>query len=194
MKSNDQDFSPSRRQFFVNAALAGIATSTFPFWLSGCKQAGGKTQIIDGQAPFNVWAEMIEVLKTSPDNYPARKEALIAAGDLEAMLRFVRDELILIPARRDGLRGAGGELKYGMEHALRCGMATPREKAEILKDMFNTAGIEATVKLEEAAFSEAEIIDLFLRDYDREFAPQVSKAQINRWSDLIEFGFAAHEV
>ncbi|MEO0341124.1 MAG: hypothetical protein AAF242_18160 [Bacteroidota bacterium] len=130
MKPNDQNFSPGRRQFFINTALAGIATSTLPFWLSGCKKGGtGETQIIDGQAPFNVWAEMIEVLKTSPDNYPARKDALIAQGDPEAMLRFVRDELILVPPRRDNLKGAGREVKYGSDHALRCGLATPREKS-----------------------------------------------------------------
>lgn len=184
MEHENKNFSPGRRQFFINAALAGIAAGTLPFWLTSCSDTG-ETQTIDGQAPFNVWAEMVEVLKTSPDNLVARKNKLITSADPEAMLQFVRDEIILIPARPGSIGALSRELKWGVRQALRCGMATAREKAEILADMLQSAGFEAKIVLEDSKFEESEIPDLFLRSYNREFAPEISKKQIKRWSELM---------
>src|SRR5699024_9203095 len=106
---------------------------------------------------------MIEVLEKSPDHLPGQRKALIASKDPKAMAEFVRDCFQPLPTS-SFMRDLGRNIFYGTETALRCGIATPREKAEILKDMLVEAGFEARVILENTEISEKRIKEIAFRN------------------------------
>ena len=113
---------PSRRDFFIKMALAGVATTLPPMVLSSCadeiKFKG------TGKAPFKVWEEMLQAIKTSPDYLPQRVEDLIALKDPEAMYNFVKNQIVLIPTTANAISyyDLGNGMKWGLEGVLRCGM------------------------------------------------------------------------
>ncbi|MBR9855710.1 MAG: hypothetical protein GYB37_14215, partial [Algicola sp.] len=128
----------NRREFMELVGIGSAGFSFSPLLLMGCESN-------DPSVPFGVWKEMIAALEQSPDHLPGRKKALVAAKDPKAMIEFVRDSLQMIPEIGQFLHQANRLSIYGTDVALRCGLATPREKAEILKDMLVEAGFEAKV-------------------------------------------------
>ncbi len=183
MKNNSTTAkSPSRRDFFIKMALAGVASTLPPLVLSSCEEEL-KYQGT-GKAPFKVWEEMLQAIKTSPDYLPQRVEDLIALKDPEAMYNFVKNKIVLMPveAKYISYYDLGCGMKWGLEGVLRCGMATPREKVELLHQMFQKAGIESKVVYEYTAIKEEEVPSFFYRPIDREFNPEISKSQIKSWT------------
>lgn len=172
---------PSRRDFFTKIALAGVACQ-LPLYLTSCGDEGSPF-VGSGRAPFKVWEEMIQAIMTSPDYLPGRMERLIGAGDLKAMYQFVKDELVLIPPQENSIRGMGKQFKWGLDGVLRCGLATPREKAELLHFMFTEAGISSKVMYEKTSIDESDVPSFFFRPMEREFAPSISKKQLRQWRD-----------
>ncbi len=171
--------SPGRRDFFTKIALASVACY-LPTSLISCKDDGA-IFTGTGKAPFKVWEEMLEVVMTSPDYLPGRMERLIASKDLSAMYHFVKDEITLIPTTRKGLSGMGTKFKWGLAGVLRCGMATPREKAELLNYMYAEAGITSKVVFERTSIKKEEVPAIFFRPTKTEFSPTISKKQLKNW-------------
>lgn len=105
-----------------------------------------------GPPDTNVWA-WLEARRTevrqSPDHLPARAEALVAAGDAEAIFAFVRDTLTVVPTGRDYGYHSGDEALWrtGPRGVLRSGSGTPREIADVLADLLTRAGHPAHVVL-----------------------------------------------
>ena len=172
---------PSRRDFFTKIALASVACH-LPLYMTSC-DSGNPDFIGSGRAPFKVWEEMIQAIMTSPDYLPGRMARLIAAGDLKAMYHFVKDEIVLIPPQENGLRGMGNQFKWGLDGMLRCGFATPREKAELLNHMFVEAGVPSKVMYERTSIDPQQVPSFFLRPMARDFAPQISEKQLRQWRD-----------
>ncbi len=110
-------------------------------------------------------------------------KALIASKDPEAMYNFVKNEIILIPTTTNAISYSdlGYGFKWGIEGVLRCGMATPREKAELLSQMYTKAGISAKVVYEYTAIKATDVPAFFYKPIDREFNPDISKNQFKRW-------------
>ncbi|MBJ2173980.1 hypothetical protein JBL43_07010 [Aureibaculum sp. A20] len=180
-KKAKTDQIPSRRDFFVKIALASVAVSLPPFMLSSCEN---KIEYQgSGLSPFKVWEEMLEALKTSPDFLPQRVEDLIVSKDLEAMYNFVKNEITLIPTTTNAISNydLGNGHKWGLEAVLRCGMATPREKADLLAQMYTKAGISSKVVYENTAITENDVPSFFNRPIDRAFKPDISNSQFKRW-------------
>lgn len=176
-----------RRNFMKLMALASGGMMLPPFVI-GCSSCESNTAALlpETDAPFGVWKQMIELLEQSPDHLPGRRKALIASKDPKAMTEFVRDSFQLIsgnPSRF--LKNHHYEFYYGLEAAMRCGMATPREKAEILKDMLTEAGFEAKVVYEAIDFSEEELQKIIFQKRIPDFAPPISKKQMKRWQKLM---------
>ena len=172
---------PSRRDFFTKIALASVACQ-MPLYLASCDDMAADF-VGSGRAPFKVWEEMVQAIMTSPDYLPGRMQRLIAAGDLKAMYHFVKDELVLIPLEENSLRGMGKQFKWGLDGVLRCGMATPREKAELLNHMYTEAGFNSKVMYESTTIETEQVPAFFLRPVTRDFAPDISKKQLRKWKD-----------
>lgn len=177
------DNSTTRREFIEQMSLLGLA-SMLPLSFFSC---GKDTADIDyqgsGLAPYKVWEEMLMAIKTSPDYLEGRMKTLIDSKNPKEMLAFVRDEIHLIPPVSDSLRNMDKIMVYGIEGVLRSGFATPREKAELLSQMLNKAGIEAEVVYEQTNFEEEEIRNLFFKPFEQKFEPLVNQKILDRWKE-----------
>lgn len=124
-------------------------------------------------------------LKTSPDFHQERVELLIKQGDLEKMFNYVRDEIRLVPARAN-FRAEGRYIKHGIDGVLRTGIATIREKVELLAYMFNKAGYETEVVREASSLTDEDVLSYYLRPFKSEFNPNVNDAQLEYWKEKLE--------
>ncbi len=118
--------------------------------VSGCR-CGGTTGTDGGvdsglaYDEFDAWREMREVVRQSPDAVPARANALVAAKDLVGLFALVRDDIALLPTTPTGFADAKTRIRWGARAALRGQAGTPRERAELLKDLYVRAGFTAEV-------------------------------------------------
>lgn len=177
----------SRRNLLRTGAGAGLAALVLGgggFALHSCTREGG-LGLADPDLgdPYDIWRQVQAALRTSPDHTSARARALVAAGDVGAIHRFVRDEIRLISAEPKRLY-LGARVKWGARAALRAGAGTAREKAEILAALIRETGRDASVMELGEAGREAEL-GIFYRDFAVPFAPQVAKGQVDRWREAL---------
>ncbi|MFP2996939.1 hypothetical protein ABN763_13565 [Spongiivirga sp. MCCC 1A20706] len=175
----------SRRLFFQQLMLAGAGAYMLPL-LQAC-ESESKLKIPKGTGlePFKTWEEMLYALSYSPDNFLAKRDRLIQEKDPKAMFKFVRDELILLPSDDQYFRYISNGFQYGTAGALRTGMATPREKANILRDMLVAAGFEARLIYEHIELSEAAVKNILFRSTQADFQPPVSNNQYKKWKKAL---------
>lgn len=96
-------------------------------------------------SPFEAWREVQQALRARPDHRVARADALVEAGDPEALFLFVRDEIATYPPATNGFTNVLNAQRWGIKGTLRGGAGTPREKAELLVSLYQRAGLEAKV-------------------------------------------------
>lgn len=172
--------SEGRRDFFKKLVLASIAVNLPLTTTLSCKEEVGF--VGSGKAPFKMWEEMLHYLKTSPDHLKNRIESLVEEGNPEKMYEFVKNEIQLIPLTKKGVGDVGKGLKWGLNYTLRCGMATPREKAELLTQMLQESGIPSRVMFESHPITKQEAQSYFFRPIDRVCAPDIPKKALKRWA------------
>jgi len=179
----------TRRQALAaaGAGAAGLAALAFFDGDFGRERGNASGNGRTGHLPYEVWDEIRTALQTSSDNLPARAAALVEAGDPEAIFAFVRDEIVTLPTERDGIgRFSLNEVvRWGSRGTLRGGAGTPREKAELLADLYTQAGIEADLVEARTPLSKAETKALFLRDVERPFDPDISDEDHQSWLDRL---------
>ena len=185
MKDLATDFNYGRRAFFQQLALGGAGLYLFPTLYSCDNNKYPPLKFGTGNPPFSVWEEMIHALKKSPDNLAARRDALVAAKDAQAMTEFIRDDLQVLPYYRTYFRHLDSQTHYGKKAALRCGLATPREKAELLKDMLVEAGFEAKVVLERTEMTEDAVKDILFTPRQAKFEPPVNPKKYKEWAEKL---------
>lgn len=171
----------SRRLFFKQLVLGGTGIALFPTLLIGCKEEATKLITGNGKPPFSVWEEIIDALEKSPDNLIGMRKHLIDKKDAKAITEFVRDGFQLLPRTTDFLHDIDRHSKYGIQAAFRCGLATPREKAEILKDMLTEAGFEARVISEKTNITIEQAKDIVFNEIKPSFAPPIPDDKIKEW-------------
>lgn len=182
MKDFENSLETRRRDFLKQFAALGLMTSIAPFSMS-CNDKELEKFTFEGRGhdPYKVWEEMLMALETSPDHLERKYKRLIAAKDPKAMFDFVRDEIHLMPVHRADLYGMQTAIKYGTKAVLRYGIATPREKAELLNEMYTKAGIQSKVVFEIIAIPDEEVPSYFYRPIPRPFSPKIDDATRNRW-------------
>lgn len=94
---------------------------------------------------FDVWREVRDVARQSPGHLPARADDVVATHDPAAIHAFVRDEIATYPPARDETYGLVSATRWGTRATLRAGAGTMREKAELLRELYERAGLTATV-------------------------------------------------
>lgn len=130
---------------------------------------------------FTVWEEIRDALRTSPDHLPARAEQLVAEGTPSAIFRFVRDEVVTYPAGMNEPGEIDHRMRWGVRGTLRGGAGTPREKAQLLVDLYRRAGFDAEVLVGDVRIDRPDVQGLFWRSSDLEFAPDVDDEQVCQW-------------
>lgn len=177
------DLEASRREFLKSLALVG-GGMCIPAFLLSCAKDEDKKEILDAtkipENRFDMWRELLKALKASPDHYLARREALVAAKDPKAMTEFVRDHIQLLPFQKTFLYNLGTAGIYGAKSALRCGMGSAFEKAQILKEMLEDAGFSAAIIHETVELSEEELKSIVFRNYRPEFAPAIDENTVKK--------------
>ena len=181
MNSKEHNFGEhnSRRAFMQQIALCYMAAH-LPLTFVGCSNEESLYEG-SGKPPYKVWEEMLMALKTCPDYLEGRMKELVISKDPEAMFNFVRDELYLMPASPKALGPIGWQFKWGLKGALRYGMATPREKAELLNQMLTDAGFTSKVMYERTNITPEQAMTFFFRPIEKKYDIEVSKKQWKQW-------------
>ena len=133
-----------------------------------------------GPLPFTVWRDIRKALRSSPDHLVARADGLVAAGDMEGLFRLVRDSIATYPSAPAAVHATRG-YRWGTRATLRGGAGTPREKADLLAELFKRAGAEAEVLVGTIAMSPAEVQKVLWKPADRAFAPDIDEAKMEGW-------------
>lgn len=180
----------SRRLFFKQLMLGSLGLYLLPT-LHSCSDEEKPLNLTPGKgaAPFNVWQEIIEALGYSSDNLPALRKHIVATKDPKQITEFVLKSLCIVPHHKNyfGYKFSNQAL-YGTEVALRTGIASPREKAEILKDMLIEAGFEARVVSEHIPLTESEVKDILFKQKKVDFQPNIPKSQYKDWQQRLGLG------
>jgi hypothetical protein len=164
------------RRGLLGASLSALVLGGSGPLLGGCGRASTSEP---EPGPYSVWREVQAALRQSPDHSAGRAAALVKAGDIDAIHRFVRDEIRLVSA--NGVRFMmGNEVRWGHRAALRAGAGTAREKAEILADLIRQTGRTAEV-VDTASLSREETRAAFFRKFEQPFNPPVEKKQLSDW-------------
>lgn len=179
MENSKQIGGTSRRAFMQQLALCYMAAH-IPLTFVACSD-DDQSYKGSGKIPYKVWEEMLMALQTCPDYLEGRMKALVASKDAEAMYNFVKDEIYLMPGSNKALGQIGWQFKWGIKGVLRSGMATPREKAELLNQMYSEAGFTSKVMYERTNITPEEALTFFLRPIQRNFNLEVSKKQWKQW-------------
>ncbi len=95
--------------------------------------------------PWRVWESTARALERSPDNLPAQAALLVQKGDPEEIFEFVRDNITTYPPSTNDMFGSESRMRWGTRATLRGGAGTPREKTELLAELYRAAGFEARV-------------------------------------------------
>ena len=169
----------ARRDFFKQLVLGGSGLLLAPYLFQSCQDEPL------GRPPFAIWEDMIKMLEQSPDHFMGRRKKLVASKDPKEMTDFVRESFQILPWQSDFLHHAPYGTIYGKQMALRCGLATPREKAEILKDMLVEAGFEAKVVLEQTEITLDEAKAIVYQKYSPDFDPPISKKKMRQWQKAL---------
>lgn len=93
---------------------------------------------------FHVWRQILDAVRASPDHLAAERDRLVAAGDVDGIIAFVRDGLTTVPATRDAM-GDADTLLWGVRGTLRTGAGSMRDKVEVLREALVAMGHDAVV-------------------------------------------------
>ncbi len=128
-----------------------------------------------------MWREIRDALRTSPDHLIARAESLIAEADPARLFEFVRDTITTYPSGPYGTAPLSAT-RWGTRGTLRGGAGTPREKAELLAELYRRAGWKAEVLQASIRTPEEAVKRLLLGASGApSFAPKISDRQLGRW-------------
>ena len=152
--------------------------------LQGCTCGGAHTPdagIDAGTDLWTAWAEISAQLALSPDNLPARADALVAGKDATKIFEFVRDAVATYPPTATGFAGAVTAQRWGLKGTLRGGAGTPREKAELLVSLYQRAGFTAEVVVGTADPAKLDGQKVLLRAAEHHDTLNYTEAQAARW-------------
>ncbi len=173
----------SRREFMQLAALvtAGIA--------AGCTRgelttASTAADLPLGDLPYSIWEQVREVVRASPDHLPAAAARAVASKNPEEIFTFVRDRISVLPPSLEGFTRSVTGRRWGARGTLRCGFGTPRERVDLLVDLYRQAGYDAEV-VEGDLTVAVDPVALLARRTDLTFAPPVDSATVGEWHRLL---------
>jgi len=130
------------RRGFLQASAATAALAVV-----GCSSGGeGAGEAARGAAafPFDMWEGLRAAARSSPDHIRGAADRVVATKDPDAIFAFVRDQIALYPPP-PGAYDPATAIRWGTDASLRGGAGTLREKADVLRELYDRAGFEASV-------------------------------------------------
>ena len=122
--------------------LQGLAATGAFAWLPGC---GGTKKASGGLMGWDWIVAARDASRASPDHLSARAAEIVATKDFTRAVRFVRDNVRVAPPASSFDDAVSG-VRWGADGALRAGLGTQRERADLLAAMLTAMGATATVK------------------------------------------------
>ncbi len=136
--------------------------------------------------PFDAWQQAREAVRRSPDHLPAQAEALVARRDAAALLAFVRDRIATYPPSADGFDRATTARRWGSRMTLRGGAGTPREKVELLAELYERAGFEVRRLQGRADPRRIDGRQVLFREVPRTFDHNADAATLAAWKRALQ--------
>jgi hypothetical protein len=134
--------------------------------------------------PFTIWAELQQALRQSPDHLVAAADRLVASKDPAALLAFVRDQIATCPPLDP--MAAATEMRWGVPATLRGGIGTPREKAELLVQLYQRAGFSAqVVTATPADSSPSALAAMYFRSIAPPFQPAIDQGTLDHFNAVL---------
>jgi hypothetical protein len=190
------------RRTLLKQLLLLSGASVLPPFLTGCERpkTSGVIVSMNGkivEEPFATAEQLCLALRTSPDHLPAKAGRLATAQDWAGLYYLVRDQILTYPDNDTYAilsTEAAGQVRWGAAATLRGGAGTLREKADLLAQLYQQAGLEAEVVVWRRELTEAEQRKLLLRDTRQEFRPEIPAnlsakfSKTEQTSPQIDFG------
>jgi hypothetical protein len=132
-----------RREF-----LGGVSALTLLALASACTSGSTPSSpTSSGASPNSSIAAMVLLLRAvqaSPDHLTARAAELVDAGDADAIVRFVRDHISMIPPPINTPVSSG---RWSTAATLRAGAGTQRDRVDLLVALLSAAGFTASAAI-----------------------------------------------
>jgi hypothetical protein len=130
--------------------------------------------------PFGIWESLRDAVRGSPDHLVQVANALATKGDPAAIFEFVRDQIVTCPPVSHATEVTG--MRWGARAALRSGMGTPREKAELLVLLYEQAGLTAKVVTGSISTPDDQTAAIYGQRLQHSFAPTVDQSTLDQWN------------
>lgn len=112
----------------------------------GAGQGGGGGSASGTEIPFDIYRELQQALRQSPDHLEFEAQRRVAAREAEALYRFVHESFATRPSGLGTSRwSAQTATLWGRRAMMRGGTGTPRDKCELLVELLTKAGFTARV-------------------------------------------------
>ena len=138
-------FDPLTRRSVIQSLLAAGAVQLLPACTPNESSPAAAAGAIGASSLPQGLAGLRRAIRASADFLPARADDVVRMADPAAIIDFVaRTVGTLGPTTRGA--DAETEMRWGARAALRGGLGTPRERAELVAELLSRAGFTATVK------------------------------------------------
>ncbi len=164
----------SRRELLEAAAAAAAAAGVLS--LTGCRKAPDDAPVVLG-SPFDTLRLLRDSVRRSDDHLTVAARALVARKDAKALHEFVRDEIRTLPDDDTGFSSPERAMRWGTRAALRYGAGTPREKAELLAELYREAGFDAVVVVGRVALADGDPLVLLRDGHRAAFTPSFTRTE-----------------
>ena len=167
------------------AGAAGMAGEAGAGGTAGTAGMAGSAGAPEGDW-FDVYREARDAVRASDDHLIARADDVVQAGDAEAAYEFVRDRIQTLPPTDVGAFNPSHQAThYGVRGTLRAGAGSPRDKAELLKSLYEKMGFAADIRAGFLVPEKRDAALLFGRSVRPPFEIADADAKIASWSQMV---------
>ncbi len=160
----------SRRELLQAAAAAAV------LGVAGCRRGKDVAHVLIS-SPFDEIRILRDSLRRSPDHLAVIARDLVAKRDAAALHLFIRDQIRTLPDDESGFSSPVKAMRWGTRATIRCGAGTPREKAELLAELYRAAGFTAEVVSGRILLADGDSSLLLRGHVAPSFAPSLTKGE-----------------
>ena len=165
----------TRREFLAaaNAAALLMIIESCSFGSAGRSTTSPSAAGVGGGRPFDEALALLRAsLRSSPDHLAARAADAVATHDASKIVELVRGSVAVVPPLFPS-DDPWTARRWGSRATLRGGAGTLRDRAELLADLLNQAGLKASVQV--AARPASLTVDAIYKARPLSFAPEAAR-------------------
>lgn len=190
--TGEDEGGPSRRALLAALGLGGVGAMAGLTLLDGDGGGQGGTPGDDSGTPtpsgpsiYDIFAELRTAVRASPDHLTERAAAVVEDGDPEAILAFVRDNIVVHPYQHENLERTIERGRWGVRGTLRGGAGTPRDVVDTLAHLYREAGFDPDVVAVRPNYPNEAVEKILFKTPERPFDPSVTEAQAQSWRETV---------